>query len=55
MFNWRKYANTPQEFLAKLDQAKMTMATPEEQKRGIVARFELKPLKEVKHGTPKNS
>lgn len=41
MIDWREYADTPQEFMSKLNSAKMTMATPEEMKRGVVAHFDL--------------
>jgi hypothetical protein len=42
--SWKDYANSPQEFMAKLNKAKMTLATPEEMKKGIAAHFDIRPL-----------
>ena len=40
-FDYRKYADTPQEFLAKLESAEFIKANPNNQ--GIVGKFVLKP------------
>lgn len=46
-FDWREYADTPHQFLAKLDKAEFIPATEEEKKRGIVAHIKL-PKKNIR-------
>jgi hypothetical protein len=41
-FDWRRYAETPREFMAKLNAAKFTKAKPNN--KGIVGTFHMKTL-----------